>query len=51
MYSWIKTKSRKFDCSGDPNTEIRKEMRVFPEDVEWKEKNIKDIADEMKIIY
>lgn len=51
MYSWVKSKSRKFDCSGDPNAEIRKEMRVFPEDVEWSEKNIKDIADEMKIIY
>jgi hypothetical protein len=51
LYSWVKTKSRKFDCSDDPNSKIRKDLRVFPEDVEWEEKKIKDIATEIKIIY
>jgi hypothetical protein len=51
LYSWVKTKSRKFDCSDDPNSKIRKDLRIFPEDVEWEQKNIKDIATEIKIIY
>lgn len=49
MYSWVKSRNRKFDCK-DPNTEIRKELRVYPEDVKWKERNIKDIADKLKLI-
>lgn len=51
MYTWVKVKSRKFDCSNDPNTKIKNELKVFPEDVTWKERNIKDIADKNKIIY
>jgi hypothetical protein len=50
LYSWVKVKNRKFDCSNDPNIRIRHELRVFPEDVEWKPQHVKDIADEMKII-
>lgn len=51
MYSWVKVKSRKFDCSNDPNATVKKEMDLFPEDVTWKERNIKDYADREKIIY
>jgi hypothetical protein len=51
MYSWIKVKSRKFDCSNNENVEIRKEMRLFPDDVRWKMRKVKDIADNMKIIF
>lgn len=51
LYSWVKVKNRKFDCGKDPNIEARKSLKVFPEDIKWKERNIKDIADELKIIY
>jgi hypothetical protein len=45
MYTWVKMKSRKFDCGNDPNTEIKKEMRLFPEDVVWKTRFVKDTAE------
>lgn len=51
LYSWVKVKAKKYDCSVDPNLKIRKEMKVFPEDVSWKTRDVKDIEDEMKIIY
>lgn len=51
MYSWVKTKSRKFDCSKDPNPAVKQEMELFPDDVTWKERNLKDYADKEKIIY
>ena len=51
MYSWIRSKSNKFECRKDPNAEIHKKMNLFPEDIHWKERNIKDIANEMKIIF
>jgi hypothetical protein len=51
MYSWVKVKSQRFDCSGDPNVAVKREMDLFPEDVAWKEKNVKDYADREKIIY
>lgn len=51
MYSWVKVKSQKFDCSQDPNIAVKKEMQLFPEDVSWKERNIKDYASREKIIY
>lgn len=51
MYSWVKVKSRKFDCSNDPNQILKKDLKVFPEEVTWKERNIKDVADKLKIIY
>lgn len=50
VYAWVKLKNRRFDCSSDPNTAIRKDMRVFPEDVSWKDRDVKDISDNMKII-
>ena len=51
LYSWVKVKSKKYDCNGDPNPEIKKELKVFPDEVSWKTRYIKDIADELKIIY
>lgn len=51
IYSWVKVKTKKYDCMGDPNPEIKKELKVFPDEVSWKTRNIKDIADELKIIY
>lgn len=51
LYSWVKMKSRTFSCSHDPNLDIKKEMRAFPDDVNWKSRDVKDIEDEMKIIY
>jgi hypothetical protein len=51
LYSWVKVKSKKYDCANDPNQRVRKELRVFPEDVSWKDRDIKDIEDELKIIY
>lgn len=51
LYSWVKMKNRTFNCSFDPNQNVKKEMRSFPEDVQWKHRDVKDIEDEMKIIY
>ena len=51
LYSWVKVKSRTFDCRQDPNPAIKKETKVFPDDVSWKPRYVKDIADELKIIY
>ena len=51
LYSWVKVSSRKFDCRVDPNEEIRKQLKLFPEDSSWKARDVKDIEDEMKIIY
>jgi hypothetical protein len=51
LYSWVKDKSRKFDCSKDPNLAVKKEIKFFPDDVSWKKRNIKDYADREKIIY
>ncbi len=51
MYSWIKGKSNKYDCSNDPNVEIKKETRLFPEDVFWKTRHVEHMPEAMKIIY
>ena len=51
IYSWVKVKSKHYDCLADPNPEIKKEIKVFPDDVSWKARYTKDIADELKIIY
>lgn len=51
MYSWVKIQANKFNCSNELNEAVKKEMKIFPEDVSWKNKDVKDIADEMKIIY
>jgi hypothetical protein len=51
LYSWVRVKTRRFDCANDPNEKVRQETKVFPEDVVWKERRIKDIGDKMKIIY
>ncbi|WP_408099097.1 hypothetical protein ACJVC5_09310 [Peredibacter sp. HCB2-198] len=50
MYSWVKVRSRRLDCGKDPNIEVRKETRVFPEEVSWKVRYNKDTYDN-KIIY
>jgi hypothetical protein len=51
LYSWVKVKTKSYDCESDPNLSIRKEIKVFPEDMSWKNWNINDIEDKMKIIY
>lgn len=51
LYSWVKVKAKNYDCKADPNFEIKKELKVFPDDVTWKVRAIKDLADELKIIY
>jgi hypothetical protein len=39
LYSWVKVKNRKLDCSKDPNETFRNKVRVYPEDVEWKKRS------------
>jgi hypothetical protein len=51
LYSWVKVQTKKYDCTSDPNPQIKKEIKVFPDEVTWKTRKIKDIADELKIIY
>jgi hypothetical protein len=50
LYSWVKMKTLKFDCRNDPNVEIKKEMKLFPEEVSWKPRLSIDTAEESKII-
>jgi inorganic pyrophosphatase len=50
IYSWVKLKSPKFDCGTDPNDEIRKELQLFPEDVQWMKRDVKDYINNEKII-
>lgn len=51
LYSWVKVKSKNYECTYDPNPDIKKEIKVFPEDVTWKKRDVDDIEDDLKIIY
>lgn len=51
IYAWIKVRNTKFDCSNDPNEKIKKETRVFPEEVTWQPRVVKDLATDLKLIY
>ena len=51
LYSWVKMRSKKFECRIDPNLEIKRKIRIFPEDASWKKRDVKDLEDELKIIY
>lgn len=51
LYSWVKIPVKKFECTGDQNAQITKELSIFPEDAKWKTRKIKDIESDMKIIY
>jgi hypothetical protein len=51
LYAWVKVKTHRFACAHDPNVKVLQETKVFPDDVVWKERKIKDIGDQMKIIY
>jgi hypothetical protein len=51
IYSWVKTSNKKFDCTNDSNNKIRRLLKNFPEDISWKPRAIRDMADKMKIIY
>lgn len=50
IYSWIKTKTNKFECSEDPNLAIQKALPIFPEDVAWKKRDVQEAEDATKII-
>lgn len=49
LYTWSPVSPKKFDCSVDPNSEIRKELRIIPEDIEWRQRE-DIITEESKII-
>jgi inorganic pyrophosphatase len=51
LYSWVKVKAKKMDCSYNVNPQIRKETNVFPEDVKWESRDFEDFEKEMKLIY
>lgn len=51
LYSWIKVKSLRMACSEDPNKKLKKELDLFPEDIKWKVRNVKDTAPDSKLIY
>jgi hypothetical protein len=51
MYSWVKIKSRQYDCNPDPNTAILKELRVAPEEAAWPPREVKDGGDAGKVIF
>lgn len=51
LYSWVKIPSKKMSCADDPNEKIRTELSVFPDDVKWKPRKVKDLESKLKIIY
>ena len=50
IYSWVKVKNLKLQCSSNPNEKIMSEMRLFPEDIKWKPRNVKVQAPKSKLI-
>jgi hypothetical protein len=51
IYNWVKVDERQFECKDDPNLKLTRDARVYPEEIRWKPRDIKDIEKEMKIIY
>jgi hypothetical protein len=51
MYSWVKVESPKFQCRIDPNTDIKNKIELMPEEGHWKNRDNKNLEEEMKIIY
>jgi len=51
MYSWVKVKAPTLVCRKNPNTKILKETTVFPEDVQWKKREVKDKTSKEKWVY
>lgn len=51
IYSWIKRKNMTFDCSKDPNKNFLKAFNTFPEDAQWKKRDVSDLESDSKIIY
>jgi len=51
MYSWVKVKTPSLVCRNNPNTQILKETAVFPEDVQWKKREVKDKTSKEKWVY
>lgn len=52
LYAWVKIRSKRMDCSNDPNEVIRKNLKVAPEDIVWKKRAIKNSnKNDEKIIY
>lgn len=51
IYSWVKVKGKKFDCKYDPNEDIKREVKVYPDDVIWRPREVNDLDDKAKVIY
>ncbi len=51
MYSWVKVRTPSLICRNNPNTKILKETAVFPEDIQWKKREVNDKATKEKWIY
>lgn len=43
LYSWVKMETKKFDCEEDPNPKIIQTLTTFPEEVEWKRRQVQDV--------
>ena len=50
LYSWVKEKSVIYGCKIDPNPLIIEKTKVFPEDVSWEKRKVKDLTEKLKII-
>lgn len=51
MYSWVKVKTPSLFCRNNPNTKILKETAVFPEDIQWKKREVNDKVSKEKWVY
>lgn len=51
MYTWLKRKNMIFECTIDPNKNYQKAFDVFPEDAQWKHRDVIDLESDSKIIY
>ncbi len=51
LYSLVDVTTKKMGCDSDENIAFRKQLKAMAEDVKWKSRFVKDMGDEMKIIY
>lgn len=51
IYSWVGVQNLKMACSKDVNEDIKKQTKIFPDEVRWKEREANDISKKNKIIY
>lgn len=50
LYSWVKVNHVHMGCENDPNIKMYENFKIIPEEVAWKKRFSKDLAEKLKII-